>query len=203
MNVKKYRVLCWQPSDSRIEDEVFVDIAPEDGVIHNMIFYSRMKLFRVSYPDKKIVNRAGSVFLSVVDDNEPEIVFEQATDISKDRLIPLILKTFKKMKEQNTESTLGFTISAWEAEKMAEEFLSQDYKDDVERFTEKERRHRSAFVEKHYPQSIQEEQILNKENDFAQVFARREIAMSEQAARDAIQNPIERMKEKMQRYSGD
>ena len=40
MSRKQYRVIC---SKERFKDDVIIDIAPADGVIHEMIFASRKK----------------------------------------------------------------------------------------------------------------------------------------------------------------
>lgn len=204
MEAKKYRVICWQPSTSRIDDEIFVDIAPENGVIHNMMFYSRLKLYRGNDPKKNIIDRAKSVYLCVKDEKkEPEIVFEQMTDVSHERLIPLIIDAYKKMREDGRESTLSNILSAWETERMAEEFNSLSAKKDAEAYEKREKARRMRFAEKHNPQTPQEERRYQNEEEFSAAIMRRQIAMQNQAQRDAAQDPISRMKEKMRQYEGD
>ena len=191
-------------ADSRIEDEVFIDIAPENGVIHQMMFYSRLKLLREENPKKTIINRAGSVHLSVNEKtDELNIEFKQHTDIPQEKLIPLIVSAYKQMRSQGMESTLPAIISNCDAEKMAEEFICESAKKDIETFEKKERERRLRFAQKHSAQTPQEERLQqNIEESFIK-SEHRETAIINRAKLDAKQDPVARMKEKMSRYSGD
>ena len=212
MSIKQYRVICWQPSTSRLEDEIFVDIAPRFTVIHNMMFYSRLKLFRGNDPHKNIVSLAGSVYLNDIDGKNIDIDFSQRTDVARERLIPLILDAYHKMCAEGKETTLSAIIGAAEAEQMADEFRSESAKRDAEIFEKRERARRQIFALKHspkdsqtshFPQTPQEERILQNNKELIDSVSRKQNAMIERANRDAKQDPIARMKEKMKQYSGD
>jgi hypothetical protein len=206
MEAKKYRVMCWQPSTSDFEDEIYADIAPENGVAHNMMFYSRLRLYRGNDPTKNICNIANSIYLSVIDNQEPDISFPQATPDMQKRLLPIILDTFNKMRAEGKETTLTTILSAWETEKMAEEFLPASAKKDADAFERRERQKRSMFAAKHlplHPQTLQEEQILREEEEFISSARHHQEAIKHRAAQDAELNPIERMKAKMRQYDGD
>ncbi|MBR1756565.1 MAG: hypothetical protein IJ738_03235 [Alphaproteobacteria bacterium] len=206
MEAKKYRVMCWQPANFGFQDPFFVDIAPENGVIHNMMFYSRLKLYRGNDPTKNIRNIANSIYLAAIDDQEPDISFPQATPDMQKRLLPIILDTFNKMRAEGKETTLTTILSAWETEKMAEEFLPASAKKDADAFERRERQKRSMFAAKHlplHPQTPQEEQILQQKEEFISSARHHQTALERRAFQDAELNPIERMKAKMRQYDGD
>jgi hypothetical protein len=203
MEEKKYRVMCWQPANFGFQDPFFVDIAPENGVIHNMMFYSRLKIYRGSNPHKNIKNIGGSIYISVIENQEPNVVFQQADEFDRKRLLPQILQTYYQMRADNKETTLSAIISAWEAEKMAEEFLPPWAKKDKIDFEQRERRKRHEFMQKHSPQTPQEEQIIHEEKEFISSVRHHQEAMEHRAAQDAAIDPIERMKAKMRQYDGD
>ncbi len=204
MSIKQYRVICWQPSTSSVEDEIFVDIAPRFEVTHNMMFYSRLKLFRGNDNNKKIVSLAGSVYLNDIEPkHDIDIVFSQITDVPQRRLIPIILDAYKKMRSEGKETTLQETVSAWQAEQMSEEFRSDKAKQDAEIFERRERERRQKFADKHLSQTPKEETEQQHEEEFSGLSARKRNAMIDRARRDAIQDPISRMKAKMKQFSGD
>ena len=96
MMIKKeeYRVICWQPATSSLDDQIFADIVPANGVIHDMIFYTRLKLMRGNESAMTIRDIAKSIYLNVIGNNEPEITFAQSTIVSKEQLRSVILKTY-------------------------------------------------------------------------------------------------------------
>lgn len=118
---KKYRVLC---NKNKATGTVFVDIAPEDNVIHNMIRYSRMRLTSSHQLEDC---GTGSVYMTVVDGREPEIDFShsdpgvdkpaehQAYVEMCEKLRPLILKTYQRMIDSGRQSTLYYMMNPTEA----------------------------------------------------------------------------------------
>ena len=82
MEKKEYRVVC---SEERWTNKIFIDIAPANGVIHDMIYAAR----KAKNPN--VSNLAGSVYLSHVDGMEPEIEF--SVDGSTKKLSEAELKT--------------------------------------------------------------------------------------------------------------
>lgn len=203
MELKKYRVLCWQPADARIEDPVFIDIAPENGVIHNMMFYSRLKLYRGTNPNKNIKNIAGSIYLSVSGEKEPEVTFTQSSPDMQRRLLPQILNTYKKMHEAGKETTINSMISVWEAEMMSDEFMSSDAKAEAKAFEHRTQKRRNLFSLKHPVKTFQEERIQEEKIEFISSLNRRRSAMEHRASQDSEINPIERMRQRMRQYDGD
>jgi hypothetical protein len=204
MNIKHYRVVCWQPLSSKIDDEVFVDIAPAARVIHDVVFYSRLKVLREENPQNDIVDRAGSVYIMDIDDQkEIDIIFDQDPEISRERLIPIIWKTYKRMRSKGEETTLPRILSMRETEKMAAEHRANKAENKAENSDEKEIENIQKFKQKHVARTPQEEQMLLNKEKSAVAAMRKKNALIDRANRDAQQNPILRMKEKMKQYSGD
>lgn len=127
MSRKQYRVIC---SKERFKDEVIIDIAPADGVIHDMIFASRQK------ENPKLENYAGSIYLTDIEGQEPEITFgkfkfsAQQDNVSTRKspmymyyeslakeLTPKIMQTFNKMKAAGKEATLDVSMMDYLAAK--------------------------------------------------------------------------------------
>ena len=65
MEVKKYKVVCSQP---KFSDEIYIDIAPDNGVIHDQIFFSRMLLHRQvnNHPLSRLF---GSIYLQEINND--------------------------------------------------------------------------------------------------------------------------------------
>lgn len=216
MKKKEYRVICWQPSSSSLNDEIYADIVPAEGVIHDMIFYSRLQIFRGNQPNLMIRDVAKSIYLNVINEDEPEIVFAQETEVSHERLRQIILQTYKKMKEAGKNSTLPYVLSAPETEiyadqikeqqqeknKQQQKLLGREIKEtDEEIFMRREREKRGIFARKHqshlnYPQTPQEEQMMQNQENFIQSCKRRKIAQAMHEIIDAKTNPITRLKQK-------
>ena len=216
MEKKEYRVICWQPSSSSLSDEIFADIVPADGVIHNMIFYSRLQIFRGNQPNLMIRDIAKSIYLNVINEGEPKIVFAQETAVSQERLRTIILQTYKKMKEAGQNSTLPYVLSAPETERYADKIKEQQQEKDKQQqkllgqkvketdeeiFMRREREKRGIFAQKHqahlnYPQTPQEERMQQNQENFIQSCKRHQIAQAMHEIIDAKTNPITRLKQK-------
>lgn len=202
MDVKKYRVICWQPQGAR-DDKVYVDIAPEDGVIHDMMFYSRLRLYRATNPNKMINDVAKSVYLSVAPGKEPEIEFSQRPYLPEDVLKQVILQTYRDMKESGRESTLANIMSAYQTEAYKDEVhgVSADERDFMRRQAKKR-----ALIEKkteYYAQTPQQQREKEESQSFKRVMERRKMTMNYREQQDKEMDPIERMRQRMQRFSGD
>lgn len=120
MSRKQYRVICCKEP---FKDDIIVDIAPAGGVTHEMILASRKK------QNDKLENYAGSIYLMDIDGKDFEITFgsfkfpssnnnpnAKKTELYRyyerlyDKLSPLILETYKKMKEAGKEATLEVSL---------------------------------------------------------------------------------------------
>lgn len=127
MSRKQYRVIC---SKERFKDDVIIDIAPADGVIHEVIFASRKK------ENPKLENYGGPIYLTDIDGQKPEITFgdfklsEQLVNAPARKspmymyyeslareLTPKIVETFNKMKAAGKEATLDVCMMDYLASK--------------------------------------------------------------------------------------
>lgn len=185
MEVKKYRVVCSQP---KFSDEIYIDIAPDSGVIHDQIFFSRIQLHK-QISNQPLSRLYGSIYLQ---DNNGDITVEfpkpQARINTPDyegvkkrytELEPQIIERYLKMKEKGRESTL-FVYSI---DQMFEEFESKN--DEAEAFAKRRERKMKeveiktsgAYRQKHAaqisPQSFQEEKMLQERRKFAAIRERR------------------------------
>lgn len=120
MSRKQYRVIC---SKERFKDDLIIDIAPADGIIHDMIMASRKR------ENPKLENYAGSIYLTDIEGQEPEITFgkfkfsaqQNNAPVRKSpmymyyeslakELTPKIIQTFNKMKAAGKKATLDISI---------------------------------------------------------------------------------------------
>lgn len=145
---KKYRVIC---SKERFKDDIIVDIAPAQGVIHDMILTSRKK------ENTKLEDYAGSIYLTDIEGQEPEIVFgtfKAKTDnvpvrkspmylyyesLAKE-LTPKIVQTFKKMKAAGKESTLDVSMMDYLASKQKDDEVKTLKDEELKEYAERRRK---------------------------------------------------------------
>lgn len=187
MDVKKYRVVC---SQAQFSEEVYIDIAPDNGVIHDQIFFSRIQLHK-QIDNQPLSRLYGSIYLN---DNNGNITVEfpapqakkdspdyEAIKKQYDALEPKIVRRYQQMVASGQETTL-FVYSI---NQMFE--LSESKNAEVESFARKRRakmreveEKTSKYSEKHalelkheFPQTLQEEQRLRQEKLFEDAKERR------------------------------
>ena len=185
MEIKKYRVVCSQP---KFSDEVYIDIAPVDGTIHDQIFFSRIQLHK-QLSTQPLSRMYGSIYLN---DNNGEIEVEfpklqvrkNAPDYetAQKRVADLevkIIERYQKMKDEGQESTLFL----YSIDQMFE--TSETRNAEAEAFENKRRkkmkdieaRTSSTYKQKHAeqlsPNSFQEERMLKEKEKFAAIRERR------------------------------
>lgn len=202
----KYRIIC---SKERFSDHPIIDIAPENGVTHDMMFYSRLQLYRTTSAGILEDYGTRSIYMTVIDGQEPEIDFSYADPGKKkvlehqayvkmcDKLRPLILKTYEEMIATGRGSTLEHIMSAVEAE---------NYKDTLNTGNSsfknfKEKHFADLYRSKtHEPaQSIQEEETLRICGEFAEQRKHREACNEMHAILDQKMSPLERMQQRLSR----
>ncbi|MBR1398683.1 MAG: hypothetical protein IJ564_00705 [Alphaproteobacteria bacterium] len=196
MEKKEYRVVC---SEERWTNKIFIDIAPANGVIHDMIYAAR----KAKNPN--VSNLAGSVYLSHVDGMEPEIEFSVDGSTKKlseaelktkaehlnspenrkygpgyayyiglySKLLPKIHETYQMMRKFGKESTIS----------VGDSFAFFDIYDMPE-----------------YARNPQEERAIEEAERFKKMQRRRQYTL-ERMKND--KDPVLQMKAKMKLYSGD
>lgn len=215
MEIKKYRVVCSQP---KFSDEIYIDIAPERGTIHDQIFFSRIMLHRQT-DRQPLTHLYGSIYLQ---DNNGEVSVEfpkpQARIDSPEYfgikkryadLKPKIVKRYRDMVADGQESTL--TVCS--IDQMFE--LSAEKNAEADAF-EKKRRAKmrkiaaetippATYKQKHaaqimpqQPQTLQEEHRLQQAREFAAVCERRVVGEQKRA-----QEPLAAWQRFQKQYSGD
>lgn len=197
MEAKKYRVVCSQP---KFSDEIYIDIAPVEGTIHDQIFFSRIQLHK-QVDNKPLSRLYGSIYLLDCDgDVMVEFPKPQARKNTPDyegvkkryaELEPKIVERYQKMKENGQESTL-FVYSV---DQMFE--TSESINAEAEAFENKRRKKMqeikvqtsATYKQKHAkqisPQSFQEERILQEQRKFAAIRDRR-IEVEHKRAADTM-----------------
>lgn len=184
MEMKKYRVVCSQP---KFSDEIYIDIAPDNGVIHDQIFFSRIQLHK-QISTQPLSRLYGSIYLQDCDgDIRVEFPKPKARVNTPDyegikkrysELEPEIINRYKKMRENGNESTL-FVYSI---DQMFEESESKNA--EAEAFENKRRKkmkeikiQTTTYKQKHAeqlsPSSFREERILQEQRKFAAIRERR------------------------------
>lgn len=140
MSKKTYRVIC---TKEPFKDEIIVDIAPARHFIHEMIFAARKK------QNPKLENLAGSVFLTVISEQEPVVSYTTFKAGAKNNgvakyyenlaktLTPLIKKTYFKMKENGKDSTLDINIKDYFEFSNSNEKFRENKKTPAENHTKK------------------------------------------------------------------
>lgn len=147
MSRKQYRVLC---SKEPFKDNIVVDIAPAGGVTHEMILASRKK------QNDKLENYAGSIYLMDIDGKEFEITFgsfkfpaannnpnAKRSELYRyyeklyNRLSPLILETYKKMKEAGKEATLEVSLKDYFAQEQLKNEVTNPKNEELKEYAER------------------------------------------------------------------
>ncbi len=215
MEVKKYKVVCSQP---KFSDEIYIDIAPDNGVIHDQIFFSRSLLHRQvnNHPLSRLF---GSIYLQEIN-NDISVEFPKP-EARKDsleylgilkqqrKLEPQIIERYRKMRQAGQESTL-FVYSV---SQMFE--LSKEKNAEADAF-ERKRRAKMKLIEetsgkqtdykhKHLTQlapqeaqSPQEEQRIKQKERFVAARNRRIAAEQKRATQ-----PLAAWQRFQKEYSGD
>lgn len=190
MKKHEYRVIC---TTEKFADKIYVDIAPSDGVTHDMLFCSRKQLHEQAFGKELEDCGTHSVYLTVIANNEPEIDFSQGTDYPKgsleylshlkfcERLRPQILKTYHQMKAEGKESTIEYIMSSVEAANY-KYGLYKNYKSEYAQTPEAEKTRKRI-------EQYNERQLVS-------------AMKNERYAQQHIDS-IELMRRKMSRYSGD
>ena len=178
MEVKKYRVVC---SQSKFSDEIYIDIAPDSGIIHDQIFFSRIQLNK-QFDNQPLSRLYGSIYLQDCNGNiSVEFPKPQARKDTPDyegimkrynELEPKIIKRYEAMKKSGEESTLF----VYGIDKMFE--MSKDRIAEGDAFERKRREkmqsvadktsseYRQKHAEQLSPHSFQEERILMEKEKF-------------------------------------
>ena len=215
MEIKRYKVVCSQP---RLSDEIYIDIAPDGGIIHDQIFFSRIQLNK-QLNNQPLSRLFGSIYLQ--DSNGDISVEFPKPQARKDSPIyqgvmrqysflePQIAETYRKMKQAGMESTL-FVYGVNEmfemsAEKNAEAEAFERRRREKMRKIEEQTAKTESYKQKHNtqlspqgPQTPQEEQRLKRARQFAAIRERR-IAGEQKRAADVIPAWLKFQKV----YSGD
>lgn len=181
MDIKKYRVVCTKPEMS---DDIYIDIAPDSGVIHDQIFFSRLQLNRQT-GGQPMHRLYGSIYL---EDNNGELSVDfppiQAKEGTPDydkkqkefaALKPRIIECYQNMREAGMESTLFIYDIDQMFEKTAE----------IVAISETD----NSYMRKHFkqlaPQNPQEEKLARQREEFNAVRQRR-IASEQKRMTDKI-----------------
>ena len=130
MEVKKYRVVCSQP---KFSDEIYIDIAPDSGIIHDQIFFSRIQLHK-QFDNQPLSRLYGSIYLQDCDGNiSVEFPKPQARKDTPDyegimkrynELEPKIVERYEAMKKSGEETTL-FVYSVDQMFEMSEDRIAE------------------------------------------------------------------------------
>jgi len=215
MNIKKYKVVCSQP---KFSDDIYIDIAPSDGIIHDQIFFSRILLHR-QINSQPLSRLYGSIYL---EDNNGDIAVEFPKPQARKEsplykaimnqysfLEAQIIEGYRKMRQSGQETTLAvcsidqiFELSQTKnAEADAFAKKRREKMRMIEEKTEKpvdyKQKHAAHSVLQH-PQTIQEEQRLKLEQQNA-AARRRRVAAEKKRAAETVPAWLRFQKE----YSGD
>lgn len=185
MELKKYKVVCSQP---KFSDEIYIDIAPDSGVIHDQIFFSRIQLHK-QIDNKPLSRLYGSIYLQ---DCNGEITVSfptpQARKNTPDyegikrryaQLEQKIIERYKNMRQDGRETTL-FLYSVNQMFEMSEDKIAEG--DAFERRRREKMKSVSVktspdYLQKHAeqlsPQSYQEERMIQEKAKFVAIRERR------------------------------
>lgn len=212
MEIKKYKVVCSQP---KFSDEIYIDIAPDKGIIHDQIYFSRIQLHR-EISQQPLSRLYGSIYLQ--DDNgEVSVEFPkpQARKNSPEydgiirqysKLEPKIIARYRQMRENDNESTLPvcsvnqmFELSeSKNAEADAFERRRRAKMQFIEEQTGKTTDYKQKHVTQITPQTPQEEQRMRQAEKFAAARERRVVVEQKRA-----QEPLAAWQRFQKQYSGD
>lgn len=215
MEIKKYKVVCSQP---KFSDEIYIDIAPDSGIIHDQIFYSRNLLHRQT-SHQPLSRLYGSIYLQ---DNNGKISVEfpapQARKGSPDydgimkqyaELEPKIVARYQEMINSGQETTL-FVCSVSQmfepselnnTEADAFEQKRRAKMRQIEELTAKS----TSYKQKHEaqtapkaPQTLQEEEHQQQIAEFTGIRRRRIAGEQKRAS-----TPLAAWQRFQKQYSGD
>lgn len=212
MEIKKYKVVCSQPQFS---DDIYIDIAPSHGIIHDQILFSRIQLHRQT-DSQPLARLFGSIYLE--DDNGSIKVEFPKPQSRKDSplynavmkqyiyLEPQIIETYRKMRQAGEESTLFIygvnqmfeTSSARNAEAEAFERRRERKMREIAEKTAPASSYKQKHAAQIYPQTPQEEERQKREQQFSAARDRR-IAGEQKRA----QEPLAAWQRFQKEYSGD
>jgi hypothetical protein len=212
MEIKKYKVVCSQP---KFSDDIYIDIAPSDGIIHDQIYFSRIMLHR-QISNQPLSRLYGSIYLQ--DDNGDISVEFPKPQAPKDSpmykgimnqysfLEAQIKESYHKMRQSDSESTLKvcsvnqmFELSE---RKNAEADAFEKRRRERMRMIEEKTAKPASYKQKHaaqiVPQTPQEEQRLQQERQIASARQLR-IIVEQKRATETTPAWLRFQKE----YSGD
>ncbi len=199
MEIKKYKVVCSQP---KFSDEIYIDIAPDHGIIHDQILFSRIMLHR-QISNEPLSRLYGSIYLT---DNNGDVSVEFPKPQSRKGtplyegvmrqysfLEPQIVDSYRKMRQSGSESTLlvcsidqMFELSE---RKNAEADAFEKRRCEKMRMIEEQTQKTGDYKQKHaqqlWPQTPQEEERMKMERQFSAAQKRR-IAGEQKRAADII-----------------
>lgn len=211
--MEKYRVVCSKP---RFSDNIYVDIAPENGTTHEQIFFSREQLHK-KISSEQLDLMAGSIYLQ--DDRGNINIDLPLPNVSKkryleyeavmrlhDKLRKEIIMAYQTMRKAGKDTTLEvYSANMMMAIRNAEDEAVDEYN--------KRRQRTISYIEKHkgkivanqsdYPQNPQQEYNQQQTANFLKLKQRRTVSINHRASQDSEINPIMRMKIKQLQYSGD
>ena len=198
MEIKKYKVVCSQP---KFSDDIYIDIAPDGGIIHDQIYFSRIMLHR-QISNQPLCRLYGSIYLQ---DNNGDISVEfpkpQAPKGSPmyrgimnqySFLEAQIKESYRKMRQTDSESTLAvcsvnqmFELS--ERKNAEAEAFAKRRRERMQMIAEKTakptdyKQKHAAQIAPHFPQTPQEEQRLQQERQIASARQLRVIVEQKRA----------------------
>ena len=215
MEVKKYKVVCSQP---KFSDEIYIDIAPDKGIIHDQIFFSRIQLHRET-SQQPLARLFGSIYLQEIN-NDISVEFPKPParkdspeyfSILKQQkeLEPQIIERYRKMRQSGRESTL-FVCSVNQMFELSEEKNAeadaferkrrakmQFIAEQTETPTDYKQKHAAQLMSQE-PQTPQEEQRVRQAQKFAAARERRLVVEQKRA-----QDPLAAWQRFQKEYSGD
>jgi len=212
MAVKKFKVVCTQ---EKFSDKIYIDIAPDRGVIHDQIFFSRIQLQRRT-GGKQLERLYGSIYLQDADGKiTVDFPSPQVRKNSPDyngvmrqyaKLESKIIRSYQEMIAAKQETTLFIygvsDMFEMSAEKNAEaEAFEKKRKEKMQRITEQTTAlpsYRQKHREDIFPQTLQEEQRAEAKAEFTKVRNRR-LAVEQKRAQETTPAWLRFQKE----YSGD
>ena len=199
MEIKKYKVVCSQP---KFSDEIYIDIAPDHGIIHDQILFSRIILHR-QISNEPLSRLYGSIYLT---DNNGDISVEfpkpqsrKGTPIYEGLMRQYsffflqIVESYRKMRQAGSESTLlvcsidqMFELSERKnAEADAFERKRREKMRMIEEKTQKHDDYKQKHAHQLWPQTPQEEERMKMEEQLS-ASQRRRIAGEQKRATETL-----------------
>jgi len=213
IKMKKYRVVCSKP---QFANNIYVDIAPENGTTHEQIFFSREQLHKRS-GGEKLELITGSVYLQ--DNNGLINIDFPSPNVPKKRYLEYnaVMRLYESLKKEiitayETMIKSGYeqTLDVYSPNMM---MAIKNEQDEQINAYNKRRQQQIGYAEKHihkinsqasnFPQNLQQENNLWQMTEFSLSCKRRVASTQNRARQDAQTDPILRMKIKQMQYSGD